>query len=234
MKYGPLREYLQALPASKQSVTLSFAEIERILGAKLPKSASDYQEWWANQDYGVQAAAWRGAGFRAENVNVGRKTVGFRREDAPPSKTPKTKKPKSKKRAESKPIPAKSLLDAGFQKFGAWELRGDRIALIGDIPAEPGVYAHVVDGAVYYIGSATMGLKKRLYFYGKPGKTQATSIRVNALIKDELAKGRTVELIAALPEPTSWNGLPVDRITGLETGLIKAHCPPWNKRGVAG
>jgi hypothetical protein len=113
-------------------------------------------------------------------------------------------------------------------------LKDKHIHLIGDIPTEPGVYAHVVNRRVYYVGVATMGLKKRLYFYGKPGSTQRTSIRVNGLIKKELKAGKTVELIAAFPEPTSWNDLPVDRVTGLEAGLVRKLGPPWNKRGVAG
>jgi hypothetical protein len=54
------------------------------------------------------------------------------------------------------------------------------------------------------------------------------------LIKKELKAGKTVELIAAFPEPTSWNDLPVDRVTGLEAGLVRKLGPPWNKRGVAG
>jgi hypothetical protein len=62
---------------------------------------------------------------------------------------------------------------------------------------------------------------------------QQTSIRINDLIKKELKTGNIVELIAAFPEPTSWNRLPVDCVTGLESGLIKQYCPPWNKRGVA-
>ena len=138
-------------------------------------------------------------------------------------------------RANRKPIDEKPLLDAGFKKYGQWECKEDgSIHLAGDIPTEPGVYAHVINGKIHYIGSATMGLKKRLYFYGKPGSTQRTSIRINGLIKEELNAGNIVELIAAFPEPTSWNGLPVDRVTGLESGLVKKFSPPWNKRGVAG
>lgn len=85
---------------------------------------------------------------------------------------------------------------------------------------------------VYYIGTATMGLRKRMYSYSKPGKSQKTSIRINGLIKDELEAGNIVELIAAFPDPTTWNGLPVDQVTGLEAGLIKKFAPPWNKRGI--
>ena len=46
MKYAPLQEHLKALPASKKGVTLRFEEIEKLIKAKLPKSASEYQEWW--------------------------------------------------------------------------------------------------------------------------------------------------------------------------------------------
>lgn len=54
------------------------------------------------------------------------------------------------------------------------------------------------------------------------------------MIKIELGAGKGVELIAAFPTPSMWNGLPVDRVTGLESGLVKKFGPPWNKRGVAG
>lgn len=234
MKYDPLQEHLKAIPAKKTSVTLKFAEIEKLIRAKLPKSASEYQEWWANQAYGSQAPAWLGAGFVVDSVDVGRKIVRFRRDGAAQSKKKKSKPTKPKQRPNRKPIDQKLLLDAGFKKYGRWEFKEEHIHLIGDIPTEPGVYAHVVNRKVYYIGVATMGLKKRLYFYGKPGSTQRTSIRVNELIKKELKAGKTVELIAAFPKPTSWNGLPVDRATGLETGLVKKFSPPWNMRGVAG
>ncbi len=45
---------------------------------------------------------------------------------------------------------------------------------------------------------------------------------------------RIVELLAAFAEPSRWNGLPVDCVIGLESGLIRQYCPPWNMRGVAG
>ena len=39
---------------------MTFAEIEQILGAALPKSAYRYRPWWANQRAGtrVHARAW--------------------------------------------------------------------------------------------------------------------------------------------------------------------------------
>jgi hypothetical protein len=79
MKYAPLQEYLRKLPATKERVTLSFGEVEAIVGAKLPKSASTYREWWANQEGGSRAPHWRAAGFAVDGVQLGRQVVEFQR-----------------------------------------------------------------------------------------------------------------------------------------------------------
>ena len=75
-----------------------------------------------------------------------------------------------------------------------------------------------------------MGLAKRIYFYGRPGVTQTTSIRINSKIKEELLAQRGVEIFIAIPENLEWNGLPVHGAAGLELGLIKRYYLPWNKR----
>lgn len=73
-----MRDYLRRQQADEFELT--FAEIERKLGAMLPNSASRPQ-WWANvADPGtshVQRAAWRAAGFEAFLV-AGRDRVRFR------------------------------------------------------------------------------------------------------------------------------------------------------------
>ena len=65
-KYDPLRKYLSRQRVER--LVLSFAEMERILGAFLPNSAARPQ-WWANEttpgSSHVQIAAWREAGFDA-------------------------------------------------------------------------------------------------------------------------------------------------------------------------
>lgn len=232
MKYGPLRDYFLGLPKSKTDVMLRFSEIEKIIGARLPKSASQYAAWWGNQDYGVQAPAWIGAGFVVNGVDLGRKLVRFHRGNKAVKPKKGSKSPRAKTRTE---LPAGDLKKAGFYVCGHWEMKGHGgITFVGDIPKDPGAYAHVVNGVVMYVGVATMGLKKRIYFYGKPGSTQRTSLRINDLIANELAKKRVVELLVVVPGATQWNGLPVDLASGLESGLIKKYMPPWNKRGVAG
>jgi hypothetical protein len=73
--YTPMREFLSAQPIER--VRLGFREVERIIGRPLPKSARDYQAWWANDPTHSQAKAWLDAGWRTENLNLGRRTVEF-------------------------------------------------------------------------------------------------------------------------------------------------------------
>ena len=79
MKYEPLGAYLVGLPSRESEVTLAFEEVERIIGDKLPDSAVNHREWWANQKEGSRAPHWRKAGFKVETVNQKQRMVTFRR-----------------------------------------------------------------------------------------------------------------------------------------------------------
>ncbi|EKS40244.1 hypothetical protein [Afipia clevelandensis] len=123
------------------------------------------------------------------------------------------------------------LLSSGFASSDNWTLSRDgEIVSNASLPKHVGVYAFVRADAVLYVGVATMGLAKRLYFYRKPGATQITSLRINALIKEELTRISAIEVLTASPEDTEWNGLPVHGSAGLELGLIKKFDLPWNVR----
>jgi hypothetical protein len=76
-KYTPLENYLRDLPANQKEVAFSFEQIEKILNAKLPPSAYEYQQWWENEKEGnhVNARAWANAGWKVENVDFNRKQV---------------------------------------------------------------------------------------------------------------------------------------------------------------
>lgn len=67
--------------ASRQEpvVRLSSAEIERIIGARLPDSVRRHRPRWANERAGshVYAPAWMGAGRRTANVDLNARTVHF-------------------------------------------------------------------------------------------------------------------------------------------------------------
>lgn len=83
----------------------------------------------------------------------------------------------------------------------------------------------------FYVGVAGMGLKKRLYFYGKPGAKQTTNIRVNELIRVSLMDGEAVGILTAIPPDFEWGDLVINGRAGLEVGLIEAYYLPWNVRG---
>ncbi len=80
-KYEPLGDYLRKQRVAR--VRMTFAEIERIVGTKLPKSQR-YPAWWSNNTFNnVMTQVWLDAGFESEQVDVvGRKLV-FRRVAAP-------------------------------------------------------------------------------------------------------------------------------------------------------
>ncbi len=77
-KYDPLYEYLLNCD---HSVTLTFDEIERILGCELPYSAKEYTVWWANEDVDttshVHCRSWQDAGFKTIDLDLKNETVTF-------------------------------------------------------------------------------------------------------------------------------------------------------------
>lgn len=74
-KYYPLEEHL--VKQCKHEVKLTFEEIENIICDKLPDSAYTHREWWANENKGshVQAKAWINAGWKVEEVTLGKHVV---------------------------------------------------------------------------------------------------------------------------------------------------------------
>jgi hypothetical protein len=129
-------------------------------------------------------------------------------------------------------LTAELLLRASFEHSARWILVDGALVLDQPLPKNRGVYAFVKNGVALYVGLATMGLAKRLYFYGKPGVTQRTSQRVNELLKVELLSAPYIDIYTATPSNLEWNGLPVSGDAGLELGLIETFSLPWNIRGV--
>ena len=77
-KYYPLFSHLQQ--SSQSELVLSLADIEMLLGAKLPKTARIQRAWWSNRSQGaVQAAAWMEAGFHVAAVDFAAEQVTFRK-----------------------------------------------------------------------------------------------------------------------------------------------------------
>lgn len=77
-KYTPLAEYLKK--QGREQVPMTFAEIERVTGVKLPPSASKHRPWWSNNpDNSVLTKVWLEAGFESEQVDMEKRKLVFKR-----------------------------------------------------------------------------------------------------------------------------------------------------------
>ena len=72
-KYRPLGDYL--VKQHEVTVSLTFQQIERILGFALPPSAYTHRAWWANSLSHPQAGSWLNVGWKVSKVNMEKKTV---------------------------------------------------------------------------------------------------------------------------------------------------------------
>jgi hypothetical protein len=73
-KYYPLQRYLEAMADAE--VTLSFAELEVIIGGPLPQTAL-LRSWWANRRTQPQGRAWLTAGWQTSTVQTRQRRVTF-------------------------------------------------------------------------------------------------------------------------------------------------------------
>lgn len=79
-RYSPLADWLSSQPGSHKQVTLSFEDIEKIIGGELPGSAHNHRAWWANDSVGhPQSKEWLNAGWRTTYVNISEGRVTFAR-----------------------------------------------------------------------------------------------------------------------------------------------------------
>lgn len=65
---------------SDREKTLSFDEIETIIGRALPASAHRHRAWWANTDTHSQALTWLSAGWKVEAADLDAREVTFVRD----------------------------------------------------------------------------------------------------------------------------------------------------------
>lgn len=77
-KYQPLKDYL--IKSNGNSISMTFSEIEKILGFKLPVSSHKYRAWWSNNaSNNVMTEAWINAGFITEEVDLAGEKLKFSR-----------------------------------------------------------------------------------------------------------------------------------------------------------
>jgi hypothetical protein len=77
-KYEALGAFLKNQRSDR--VPMSFADVERVTGKKLPPSAAKYRPWWSNNpDNSVMTRVWLDAGFESEQVDMAGRKLVFRR-----------------------------------------------------------------------------------------------------------------------------------------------------------
>ncbi len=79
-RYAPLAVWLQQQSRHQEKVSLTFREIEEIIGEELPPSAREHRSWWANDPVGhVQSRQWLEVGWRVSTIAMTEGKIVFTR-----------------------------------------------------------------------------------------------------------------------------------------------------------
>jgi len=125
------------------------------------------------------------------------------------------------------------LLDIGFQEIGSWQWTNNKISL--DLfklqNVSPALYAFAHAGDVKYVGKTSQTLKKRLYFYGKPGSRQKTNLRLNAILIELLKNEQVIKIYGFSDSSSRMVGnFKINLPAAIEDDIIQKLQPEWNKR----
>lgn len=79
-RYAALAVYLQHQTPKTDNLSLTFKQIEEIIGSELPLSAYRHRSWWANDQVShVQSQQWLSADWKVASVNMTEQQVKFSR-----------------------------------------------------------------------------------------------------------------------------------------------------------
>lgn len=103
-KYEPLGAFLRG--QRSEEVPLTFNEIEKITGVKLPPKAQHHRAWWSNNaSNNVMTKVWLEAGYESARVDmIARKLVFRRIAKAPRQELSPSLVPAVAKKGERHPI----------------------------------------------------------------------------------------------------------------------------------
>jgi hypothetical protein len=86
-KYEPLGQFLKKQKRAR--VPMTFSQIEKIIGTKLPKSKSSRAFWSNNPDNNVMTREWIAAGFETQSIDTKDGAVVFAKKKAAPTQRKK-------------------------------------------------------------------------------------------------------------------------------------------------
>ena len=78
-KYVPLEEWFRNQPITAAPIELTFDQVEAILGAPLPRSATKLTTWWTNVQPKIQShrTAWLNNGWQVSEFDLEARRVKF-------------------------------------------------------------------------------------------------------------------------------------------------------------
>lgn len=76
-KYQPLTDHLRR--SGEDAVPMTFEDVERVIGAKLPPSAARLPWWSNNPSNNMMTRAWLEAGYESFRVDMKNRALVFRR-----------------------------------------------------------------------------------------------------------------------------------------------------------
>ena len=77
-RYAALAKHLQGLPDTQDGLSMTFEQVEAIIGDRLPANARQHRSWWANDSVShVQSQQWLDAGWRVNGINMTDQKVNF-------------------------------------------------------------------------------------------------------------------------------------------------------------
>lgn len=75
-KYEPLTAFLKSKHG--REIRMSFAEVEKVIGEKLPAKSKANRAWWSNNpSNSVMTKAWLAAGYKSAQVDMGSEKLTF-------------------------------------------------------------------------------------------------------------------------------------------------------------
>lgn len=78
-KYAPLAAHLRE--SERDSVAMTFGEVEAAIGDRLPASAYRHRSWWSNNpNNNTSTRAWLDAGYKATEVDMKNRKLSFRKD----------------------------------------------------------------------------------------------------------------------------------------------------------
>jgi len=132
----------------------------------------------------------------------------------------------------------KELLQIGMEDAAQWMPDGKKLKHVGDsaphwryLTAIPNtLYAFACEGEVLYIGKTTKTLSKRFAGYCKPSSDRSADKRLQQAIMKLIRQKKEVRILVLPPTvPLKWGDYPVNLAAGLESSLVEAFKPEWNK-----